>query len=51
MSVVRQCELLSLPRSTFYYQPVATQAGELELMPRIRKDEDIDCFLMCLDTL
>jgi hypothetical protein len=33
LSVVRQCELLALPRSSFYYQP--TPAGELDLMRRI----------------
>lgn len=35
LSVARQCELLALPRSTFYYRPVATPAEELELMRRI----------------
>ena len=35
LSVARQCMLLALPRSTFYYQPVATSLGELEVMRRI----------------
>jgi len=35
LSVVRQCELLALPRSTFYYQPVATTPEALTLMRRI----------------
>ena len=32
MSVVRQCGLLELSRSTFYYQPVGEDAYNLELM-------------------
>jgi putative transposase len=32
MSVVRQCGLLELPRSTFYYQPVGEDAYNLALM-------------------
>lgn len=35
LSVARQCELLALPRSTFYYQPAVASAAELELMRRI----------------
>jgi putative transposase len=35
LSVVRQCELLALPRSSFYYQPLATAAGELDVMRHI----------------
>lgn len=35
LSVARQCQLLALPRSTFYYQPVAEPPGELDLMRRI----------------
>ncbi len=35
LSVARQCELLALPRSTFYYQPAATSVEELGLMRRI----------------
>jgi len=35
MSVVRQCGLLELSRSTFYYQPVGEDAYNLELMRRI----------------
>jgi putative transposase len=35
LSVVCQCELLALPRSTLYYRPVATPAEELVLMRRI----------------
>jgi putative transposase len=32
LSVVRQCELLGLPRSSYYYQPVEVSAEELRLM-------------------
>jgi putative transposase len=32
LSVVRQCELLGLPRSSYYYGPVAASAEELRLM-------------------
>ena len=32
MSVVRQCGLLELSRSTFYYQPVGEDAHNLALM-------------------
>ena len=32
MSVIRQCGLLELSRSTFYYQPVGEDATNLELM-------------------
>ena len=35
MSVVQQCGLLELARSTFYYQPVGEDAYNLELMRRI----------------
>jgi putative transposase len=35
MPVVRQCGLLELPRSTFYYQPVGEDAYNLALMRRI----------------
>jgi putative transposase len=35
LSVKRQCELLSLPRSTAYYKPVEVSAADLELMRRI----------------
>jgi putative transposase len=35
MSVVQQCGLLELSRSTFYYQPVGEDAYNLELMRRI----------------
>jgi putative transposase len=35
MSVVRQCGLLELSRSTFYYQPVGEDAYNLALMRRI----------------
>jgi len=35
LSVVRQCQLLALSRSTVYYQPVATPPEELALMRRI----------------
>jgi putative transposase len=32
LSLVRQCELLGVARSTVYYQPVPAEAGELDLM-------------------
>lgn len=32
LSIVRQCELLDLPRSSLYYQPVAPSAEDLHLM-------------------
>jgi len=32
VSVVRQCELLGLPRSSYYYEPVQVSAEELRLM-------------------
>ena len=32
LSVVRQCELVSISRSSFYYQPVAETAANLALM-------------------
>jgi putative transposase len=32
LSVVRQCELLGLPRSSYYYEPVQVSAEELRLM-------------------
>jgi putative transposase len=35
MSIVQQCELLELSRSTFYYQPVGEDDYNLELMRRI----------------
>ena len=35
LPVARQCELLDLPRSTFYYQPKAVPEGDLELMRKI----------------
>ena len=35
LSVVRQCALLGLPRSTFYYPPMATSADALEIMRRL----------------
>lgn len=35
LSVVRQCQLLALPRSTLYYCPQPTPARDLELMRRI----------------
>lgn len=35
-SIARQCELVGLPRSSFYYQPVATESEEnLRLMREI----------------
>ena len=35
LSVVCQCALLGLPRSTFYYPPMATSADALEIMRRL----------------
>lgn len=35
LPVTRQCELLALPRSTFYHAPKPVTAGELELMALI----------------
>ena len=35
LSVTRQCELLDLPRSSFYYQPVAADSFSLEVMHAI----------------
>ena len=35
MSVVRQCELLGLPRSSFYYTPVPVSETDLTLMRRL----------------
>jgi putative transposase len=35
LSVARQCELLELPRSTWYYRPVGESAANLALMRRI----------------
>jgi putative transposase len=37
MSVKRQCELLGLPRSTFYYKAVEARESDLELMKRMDK--------------
>ena len=35
LPVTRQCELLALSRSTFYYQPSPVSSEDLELMRRI----------------
>ena len=35
LPVTRQCELLDLPRSTFYHMPKPVSEGELELMKLI----------------
>jgi putative transposase len=32
LSIVRQCELLGLPRSSIYYQPIAASNEDLHLM-------------------
>jgi putative transposase len=37
LSIARQCELIGLPRSTFYYVPCSESAANLELMRRIDK--------------
>ena len=36
LSVVRQCELLDISRSSAYYSPVQADEYELELMGRFR---------------
>ena len=33
--MVRQCRLLNLPRSSFYYRPAPASVDDLELMRRI----------------
>jgi putative transposase len=35
LSIARQCALVSVPRSTVYYEPVGVSAAELELMRRL----------------
>lgn len=35
LSVARQCELLALPRSTFYYQPAGVPGRDLALMRQL----------------
>ena len=35
LSIARQCQLLGLARSSFYYQPVAVDPAELALLRRI----------------
>jgi putative transposase len=35
LSITRQCELVGVPRSTVYYEPVAVSVAELELMRRL----------------
>jgi len=35
LSCVRQCHLIGLPRSSYYYEPIATPPAELDLMARI----------------
>jgi putative transposase len=35
ISIARQCELLGLPRSTYYYSPAAATDEDLLLMRRI----------------
>ena len=37
LSIVRQCELLGLPRSTYYYELATESAENLELMSSIWK--------------
>jgi putative transposase len=37
LSCVQQCQLLALPRSTYYYEPVSASPEELDLMARIDK--------------
>jgi putative transposase len=38
LSVIRQCDLLDLPRSSFYYQPVTVNPQNLHLMKLIDKE-------------
>jgi putative transposase len=38
LSIVRQCELLGLPRSTRYYKPAGETAANLGLMKRIDEE-------------
>ena len=35
LSIIRQCELLDLPRSTFYHVPTPVSEADLELMKLI----------------
>jgi putative transposase len=35
LTIAQQCELLSLPRSTYYYQPRPESAAKLRLMRRL----------------
>jgi putative transposase len=35
LSVVRQCELLGLPRSSYYYEPAEASAEDLRLMGQL----------------
>jgi putative transposase len=35
LSIIRQCELLDLPRSTFYHVPTPISEADLELMKLI----------------
>lgn len=37
LSIAQQCQLLSLPRSSYYYQPIGESADNLVLMERIDK--------------
>ena len=38
IAVTRQCELLGLPRSSFYYEPRGESAGNLRLMRLIDEE-------------
>jgi putative transposase len=38
LSIIRQCDLLDLPRSSFYYQPVTVNPQNLHLMKLIDKE-------------
>ena len=37
LSIIRQCDLLDLPRSTFYHVPKPVSEADLELMKRINR--------------
>ncbi|MDR3110500.1 MAG: hypothetical protein LBU65_12580 [Planctomycetaceae bacterium] len=36
-NINQQCELLDVPRSSFYYEPIPLTAAELELMERFER--------------
>ena len=40
LSIVRQCELLGLPRSTYYYEPATESEDNLALIGRLEMELD-----------